>query len=251
MKKIYTLLLVLLAGAVTGFGQCVPDTSITHNVTGIYPDSTAGLPHATVGIPYLTDMQFCVPANAVYLGQNVVIDSMRIVSVLGLPPGFTYSCTPTNCIFLGGTTSCIQITGSAPTSGMIGNYPLTVNLKVSGRLLGIFAQQIDTTNSNYTIVIDENTGLPSISPTAFQVAQNKPNPFRGKTEVMVSSPTSEMLHIKVCDLLGNVLQTETIQVPKGNNNISISSEDLSPGIYLYTISNGRSSKTRRMIVSGN
>lgn len=251
MKKIFTILLLSVIASYSGFSQCVPDTSITHNIPGIYPDSTAGLPHAIVGTAYVSDLQISVPANTTYAGQNVVIDSVRVVSVVGLPSGFTYSCTPSNCIFLGGQTSCVQITGNAPTAGMIGAYPLDVNLKVSGRLLGIIPQQVDTTNSNYVIVIDDNTGLASITSSSFQVSQNKPNPFHGKTEVIISSPVQETIRIKVCDLIGNVLQTQTLSMPRGNNSILLSSDELSPGIYLYTITNGKSSVTRRMIVSGN
>ncbi|HRH64794.1 MAG TPA: T9SS type A sorting domain-containing protein [Bacteroidia bacterium] len=251
MKKLLFLFVFALGVSSSGYSQCVPDTNITHNVSGIYPDSATGLPHAVVGVPYLTDMQFSIPTDTMYAGQPAVLDSIRITYMTGLPAGFTYTCTPPNCIFPGGATSCIQITGTAPTSGMVGSYPIVVGLRVSGRLYGIIAQQIDTSNSNYTIVIDNNTAIATLVPTAFQVSQNKPNPFHGKTEITVSGPTSEELKIKVCDLLGNVLRNETAIVPKGISSIYLTSDELSPGIYLYTITNGRSSVTRRMIVSGN
>lgn len=251
MKKFFSLLLVSIAISFSGYSQCVPDTSITHNVTGIYPDSATGLPHAFVGTSYVADIHLCVPATTTYAGQSVTVDSVRVTAVTGLPSGFTYSCTPSNCIFPGGATSCFQITGNAPTAGMIGNYPLEVSLKVSGRLLGIIPQQVDTTNGNYTIVIDDNIGVATLVPSTFQVSQNKPNPFFGKTDVIVSSPVSETIQIKVSDLIGNVLQTQSLRLPKGNNTVALTSEELRPGIYLYTITNGRSSFTRRMIVSGN
>ncbi|MBK9026296.1 MAG: T9SS type A sorting domain-containing protein, partial [Saprospiraceae bacterium] len=63
--------------------------------------------------------------------------------------------------------------------------------------------------------------------------------FHGKTEVIISSPVQETIRIKVCDLIGNVLQTQTLNMPRSNNSILLSSDELSPGIYLYSITNGK------------
>ena len=119
MKKLITLIAVCFAFSNSSIAQCVPDTAITHNVPGIYPDSATGLPHSYVGLAYLADIQVKVLTDTVYLGFPATIDSIKINSVSGLPAGFTYDCTPSNCVFPGGSDACIQLTGAAPNSGMM------------------------------------------------------------------------------------------------------------------------------------
>ena len=183
--------LIVLAGCLytaTAVSQCVPDSSITHNTSGIYPDSATGLPHAYVGLPYSTDIQFYVPLDTVYQSLPATIVSIDVTGVTGLPPGFTYTCTPSNCVFPGGTNDCMQIQGPAPTTGMIGNYPLVFDLTIHGEVFGT-PQTIPDVVDNYTIVIESTTGLWSLSSGNFAVKQNAPNPFSRYTCLLYTSPS--------------------------------------------------------------
>src|SRR5437868_3192326 len=100
-----TILLVTAVSLMTSgaFSQCVPDTSITHNVPGTYPDTVQNLPHAIVGTPYQAVMQLKVKTDTMItvggFPVHACIDSIVIDSVSGLPAGYTFSCNPSTCSF--------------------------------------------------------------------------------------------------------------------------------------------------------
>lgn len=249
IKRISLIILLCFIFVLSGNSQCVPDTSITHNQPGIYPDSATGLPHAFVGIPYSSVIQVFVPLDTVYNGFPATIDSINATNVTGLPPGFTYICTPSNCSFPGGTSACILLQGPAPTTGMIGTYPILVELDVYGRVFSI-PQTIQDVNDNYSIVIESTTGLWSVSNGSFAVKQNSPNPFGRYSNIPVNSKVNGYINLKITDLLGNVVLNQQRSVQKGINNISVDALNFEAGIYLYTISDGKNSVTRRLVVSG-
>src|SRR4051812_36879308 len=131
-----TLLACFLLFSVYVSAQCIPDTSITHNQPGFYPDTITNLPHAHIGAAYATTIQFKVKADTTFSGIPVPIDSINVQNVTGLPTGFTYLCTPSNCSFPGGSNGCIYLQGPAPTSAMIGTYPIVVQVIAYGTVLG-------------------------------------------------------------------------------------------------------------------
>lgn len=241
--------IVALAFSTLSFAQCVPDSSFTHNVYGIYPDSATGLPPAYVGVAYSTVMYVYVPVDTTYLSQPATIVSIQVTNVTGLPAGFSYTCTPSNCIFPGGSNACILIQGLAPTTGMIGTYPIQVDLLISGIVSGI-PLTLQDNNDNYSIVIEGSTGLWSVSNGTFSVKQNSPNPFGRFTNIPVNSRINAVYSLKVTDLLGNVVLFQEREVAKGISNLSIDASNFEAGIYLYTISDGKNSITRRFVVSG-
>ena len=238
MKRLYTLLtVVLFSGAV--FGQCVPDPTIT--VPGYYPDS---LPYAVVGVPYTTDIQVLVPAT--YSGFS--IDSVRLDSISGLPAGFTYSCNPTTCRFMPLVNACLQITGPAFSASAAGNvYPLTMHLRAFVHL-GPFP--IDTAQSvtQFAIVVDQASGLQTLSKTRFDVSEVSPNPITDQSLLAYSLPAAAGVTVKISNLLGSVLSTRHISSSAGRNTITLNARDYKPGIYIVSLSDGKSTLTRRMVV---
>ncbi|MCC7232341.1 MAG: T9SS type A sorting domain-containing protein [Bacteroidia bacterium] len=231
-------------------GQCIPDTSITHNVPGIYPDSLQGIPYAYVGTPYQTTLQFKVPVDTTYNGLPATIDSIVITGITGLPATFSYSCTPSSCSFPGNSNGCVLIQGPAPTSNMIGIYPLTVDLMVYGKVTGV-PLSIPSSNDNYTLYIDNNISTGGISVSRFGVGQNQPNPARNFTEIPVSLMNHERIEIRITNLLGSVVFRNSYNLPKGISRLRIPVSGLDSGIYLYTVIAGRNTSTQRMVVSNN
>jgi hypothetical protein len=249
VKRVGLVIFAWMSIILTSFAQCVPDTSITHNMPGIYPDSATGLPHAFVGIPYSAVINVFVPVDTVYNGLPAVIQTITVTDVTGLPAGFTYVCTPSNCVFPGGTNACLLLQGPAPTVGMIGSYPILVQLSIRGTVFGV-PQTIPDVVDNYTIVIESTTGLWSVSNGTFAVKQNAPNPFSRQTNIPLNSKVNGKILLKVSDLLGNVVLSEEREVLRGINNLSLDAAKFEAGIYLYTISDGKNSVTRRFVVSG-
>ena len=240
MKRFYALL-AALAIAAGSFGQCVPDPTIT--VPGYYPDT---LPYAIVGVPYTTDIQVLVPAS--YSGFSV--DSVRLDSISGLPPGFSYTCTPAACKYLPLVNGCLQITGPAFGAGSAGNvYPLTMHLRAFVHL-GPFP--IDTSQSvtNYAIVVDQASGVASLSRTHFDVAQVVPNPFSDQASLEFTMPAAGRVTVKVRNLLGSVTSERTIFARPGMNKLPLSAKEYQPGIYIVSLSDGQTTHTRRIVVKG-
>jgi hypothetical protein len=204
MKK---LLLLLVAAGLTGaasFAQCVPDTSITHNDPGVYPDSATNLPHSIVGIPYQTTIQLKVLTDTIAIiftqPVPVTIDNVTVNAVTGLPPGYSYSCTPATCIFPGGSDACILLQGPAPTPPEVGMvYMIHVEVVVSGHITGTGTQVPSQTQNidYYYIQVDDNVGLIPVSSSRFEVMQNNPNPFHGISMVEFSTPSSSMITLKM------------------------------------------------------
>ncbi len=251
MKKILLLVVYICVAMSATYAQCVPDPTITHNVTGIYPDSATGLPHAIVGDPYSATIQLKVVHDTTYLGQPATVDSILITSVsCSYPGGITYLCTPSTCHFVGGSDACILLQAPAPTAGMAGlTYPIIVHVTAYGHVLGGIPASISDNINRYNITVDPNVGVASLSLTKFDVAQNIPNPFKESTMISFSSPSEDLMTLKISNLLGKVVYTKPVHAQKGLNKIELDSKDFYPGIYIYNIGNSKGSVTRRMIVS--
>ncbi len=248
MKKIFLLIAMTFAIVNSGSAQCTPDTSITHNVPGIYPDTLVGLPHSYVGVPYMTDIQVKVFTNTTYMGVPATIDSLVVISVAGLPPGFGYSNTPSSGVFPGGSDACILLSGAAPSAGIVGVYPLTVNLTVYGKVFGV-PQSIPQAVTGYTIYIENNVGISSVSNLSFSVGQNIPNPASSIASIPVYLPKTANVHLSVSNLLGKNVVEKNVILQKGGTSLPLDVQGLPSGIYLYTITYNNQSFTRRMIVS--
>jgi len=127
MKHFAALSLLLIAFAFGASAQCTPDASIT--TPGFYP-SPDSLPCVERGVAFDTVLQFrnFSTVNAADFGipipLTVTVNWVRIDSIGGLPNGITYSCTPANCQFPGGSNGCIDFTGT--TNDPTGNYDLVV-----------------------------------------------------------------------------------------------------------------------------
>jgi hypothetical protein len=246
MKKILLLASIFIFTVSRSFSQCIPDTSITHNEVGIYPDSATGLPHAVVGTPYSEVIQLKVLTDT----SGVTVDSVDITGVAGLPSGFTYQCTPSSCHFPGGSDACILLTGPAPTTGMAGQiYPLTVGVSLYGHLGIIPVNDYPANITRYRLVVDPANGISFLTNEKLNVLQNVPNPFNKTTEISFYSPAGELLNLKISNLLGKVIYTQSLFALKGLNKITLSSKDFNPGIYIYSIGNSKAFITKRMIVS--
>ena len=234
--------------------QCIPDTSITHNVNGIYPDTLTGLPHATVGVPYSTVIQMKVLRDTTYNGAPAQVNTFTITGVTGLPSGFSYTCTPSSCAFPGGSDACLLLQGPAPTVGQVGVYPIVVNLSVAGVLYpGVLniPLTIPSSITQYTIYVDNSTGInTAIMPGRFTVSDLAPNPFSSVSRLLVGAIETGVIRMEIYDLLGNKVREATYPVQRGWNNIMIEADDFRSGVYLTKVFSGKDVFVRRMIVNG-
>ena len=107
-------------------------------------------------------------------------------------------------------------------------------------------KQIDFDGSfEYSEVITADLSTPS----AFELGQNYPNPFNPSTRITYSIPKSSFVTLKVYDILGNEIATLVNQTQDaGNYNVSFNAENLSNGIYIYSLNADNFTDVKKMIL---
>ncbi|MBU2507505.1 MAG: T9SS type A sorting domain-containing protein [Bacteroidetes bacterium] len=87
------------------------------------------------------------------------------------------------------------------------------------------------------------------TPTGFQLYQNYPNPFNPRTVIKFQVPSSKFIKLQVHDLLGGEIQTLANEYKSpGTYEVAFNAENLSSGMYFYTLTDGKYSLTKKMIV---
>ena len=276
MKKVL-LILALTFSYILGFAQCTPNSLYQDSVYNIWPDTIQNLPHATQGVNYYTQIDLKTPTTLIeaasgdssittidtlgtahYVG-NWPVDSMVMVSTIGAPSGIILDCNTPNCMYEGDVVGCANVYGT--TSDPVGVYPITILVNVythgSITVFGIpIAIETDLYSAlgdyeyieGYKIVVNSATGLETFFQDDFALFQNTPNPFAEYTNIQFNAPKSDNVAFKVVDIFGRSVYTEKIAATKGVNTYQFS-YDLSVGIYMYTINNGKESISKRMIVA--
>jgi hypothetical protein len=84
----------------------------------------------------------------------------------------------------------------------------------------------------------------------FELGQNQPNPFTGKTQIGVQSSQAFQGMFTVMDATGKVVIRRYVNVLKGDNQLEIDRDELSgAGMYLYRLEGPGESQIRKMIVN--
>ena len=252
MKK----LLLLFTAALTfvysnsSAQSCTPNLPNGGSHGDIVPDTIVNLPHATVGQPYSTDIQFYVATDTFAQGFNNTIVNYTLNSITGMPAGFAYTTNPSNGVFPGGASSCLNATGN-PIAGQEGTYPLVVN--VTGNLLinGALPFSQAATLNGYKIIIDTDgtVGVSTNASEKFELGQNIPNPSSDVTRISFTSPLAEKMDLNIYNSLGQVIFKKSIDADRGSNEEFISTASFADGIYIYTLRNSSSMLTKRMVVT--
>jgi len=123
MKKIYSLLAVLLVTLSLAHSQCIIDAN-AQTFPGVNP-LPEQLPCVINGAPYDQTLQGQIQQSddisILIISLHVEVDSVSIDSIAGLPNGLTWSKNPD--VLLGGGNGCVQLTGT--TNDPAGRYDLT------------------------------------------------------------------------------------------------------------------------------
>jgi hypothetical protein len=92
-------------------------------------------------------------------------------------------------------------------------------------------------------------GIDPTKPYEFALTQNYPNPFNPNTTISFSLPHSAMTRLQVYDLTGRLVRTlieEDMQL--GNHSIEFQASDLPSGVYLYCLTSGGMTDTKKLIL---
>jgi hypothetical protein len=98
----------------------------------------------------------------------------------------------------------------------------------------------------YTPVADVEDGL---QPEIFSLEQNYPNPFNPTTTIWYALPTAGHATLKVYDLLGREVKTLVDEVRSaGAHSVRFDAGEFAAGVYLYRLTAGGNSRTRKLIL---
>lgn len=256
--------------------QCTPGSI---NVD-FQPTINSTIPAGTVGQAYSTTILFKAPTQltlsladipsnlipsqiapfiGIIGGQQfaVQVNSMTVNGISGQPNGLTGTVGGgVQGSFVAGQQGCLAIAGT-PTEG--GNftvdldiqYTITIDASALGvpLLTGTFPipQPVPSPQARqYNMFVP--TGIEELTGNNFAVAI-APNPFETSTQVMYNTPQPGNVQLVVYNMLGGLVYSNTFEAKAGKNTIVFSSDKLSSGMYIYSLSNGKEVRTGKLTVS--
>ena len=260
-KIIFTSLLTLFS--IFSFSQCIPNPIYQDSLPNIWPAS--GFPDGTVGESYSQIWTMKIPetlieaalgdtafvtvdtlGNSIYIGDWLV-DSVKIMEVLNIPPGMNVDCNTSDGVFPGGTVACADINGTPTTSDWYNLKIITnlyshglVSLNVGGvpLTLPVSLDYFDITGaydtvSRYMITVNNATSIghpTSILKITSLICNNNYFSFG------INSNTSERFQLSITDVSGRNIYTDNITTSVGRNEFQINSS-ISQGIYIIRLQN--------------
>ncbi len=97
-------------------------------------------------------------------------------------------------------------------------------------------------------VVPKRISLQPASTELFSVQQNRPNPWLAETAIAVKTMDEGEAEIRITDMLGRLVFSKKVYLQKGGNEIILKDEDLNKtGLFLYSITKGKTSLTKQMI----
>ena len=87
-----------------------------------------------------------------------------------------------------------------------------------------------------------------LNPNVFEVHQSYPNPADNEATITFTTPRMENIEVKIFNMLGAVVYDQTILAESGVNDVKINTGRMSSGLYIYTVSNGTKTFTKKMTV---
>ncbi|MGE5351491.1 MAG: T9SS type A sorting domain-containing protein [Acidobacteriota bacterium] len=120
------------------------------------------------------------------------------------------------------------------------NHTFMLKDEASGRIENL------TNFGSMTVGVKE---LTSKVPTAYSLTQNYPNPFNPSTTIRYAVPQAGLVTLKIFNMLGQEVATLVhAQQNAGSYEVSFDASRLSSGIYLYNLTSGSFSSTKKMML---
>lgn len=276
MKRLLLLLTTICLLSGINAQTCMPDTTLADTIViSPLPYDAENTPDggitdtACVGLPFAFTLTVNVPDTfQTQLGDAPLIHVAFATegAITYDPPlsGFTYVCNPPDCVFPGGETGCVEVSGTA-TESEIGSHlasfsgsvvvesvlgPLTVDIEFPDPDSPIvppgeydFVVRDPATFDNCDGLVGTNDYLNSV----FNI-RNRPNPFSGQTQIEVQSAISGDFDFRVTSLLGQEVYRQNVNIVQGENVIEFDGSQLPSGIYVYSLTDGRAFVSKKMTI---
>ena len=246
MKNLIKVLFIFsgfIGMAISGYGQCVADTTNCKDINEpgqICPDT---LPAAVLNTLYEQVITIIPPDTFDFGTTAISIHKIIIDSVTNLPPGLSYEANASE--MFPDTAYCVLISGTPTETGIfylniyISPYIYLINDTVK------FLQTKDSTS--LFIQVNSTTGLspPIISQT--KLLPVKPNPFNIRSRIGILADQFGVGELYVYYITGQLVHHEEKWIQPGKNYFDYNGEELTKGIYLYRVSFMGKSFTSRVV----
>jgi hypothetical protein len=287
LKKLLTVVAAVAISAFAANAQapCQNDPIFADSSAGIWPDSATGLPDACIGQSYNAVIQVKTLTDTSVTFQGIpvqlLVKGLKVLDIVGEPAGFVAAAnyndqsgywlnggsdpnwTPIQgCVLISASQSDVDAAANGgPNSD--GVYPIDVYVDVLAKgnpipatytwvsTLGTPPYGAAIKYSSYRIVVKNCTiGIEeSLATNKFDVAPNYPNPFTGVTTIEYNNVKEETINLNVYNTLGALVYSNKYQSNTGKNFIVFDGSKLSAGMYIYTVSNGKETFTRKMTIN--
>lgn len=278
MKKLTFTLSLFASLFITGnvsaqaCGNDGPSVCTSSGVAGGGFQDQNTVPCAERQVAYDQTIQFTMFSQFNFQGQQTV-DSIKFNSIGNLPCGLCWSVNQADKTYTGNENGCIRITGT--TNDPAGQYKLSLNLTawINGLSTGIpvsssLASQagislyfrvkdngssncanVDTAAAanNLTATTGCPVGIEDLN-TAFTQLNITPNPVNSDAKLTFVAEKEAQYTISVTDFRGAVLNRLEMTSNTGLNELLISRNNLSAGVYFVSLSNGKQTVTKRFTV---
>lgn len=192
---------------------------------------------ATTGGPTLTDLGIATAEYAVTAADNVSAGMNTMIHLVfdepvSLEAGKTYLVT--------------MISDGSVRTPVSGNNDWVVSWMNDGTSWGATGGiPMIRLNSDETLAVSERTSAQS----NVVVSQNMPNPSNGSTQINYALPQSARVNVIVRDMTGReVMVVEEGMKAAGKYSVTLNTDNLSSGIYTYTLVAGDVKVTKEMMV---
>ncbi|NUN10801.1 MAG: T9SS type A sorting domain-containing protein [Ignavibacteriaceae bacterium] len=107
--------------------------------------------------------------------------------------------------------------------------------------------QTDFDGSSKIYVLAGEVDITTVS--GFELAQNYPNPFNPETKISFSLPSQENVVIKLYNMAGQEISTlVNSRMDAGNHSLTLCADGLSSGVYLYKMTAGGFTSTKKLSI---
>lgn len=276
LLSVYTLSIGAYAQYCGGSGpsQCTPNGSLTKPGLGPTSDSLAPVVN---GVVSTTVIQFRNYDTARYQGQLVTVVTLKIDSIGNLPTGLCWATDHANNTYTNQEEGCIKVTGT--TCSDPGVYKLFIRVAVDIGLGFPIPINAESVGLKYYVRVKNCGDADILLDTAQATAFSKPvgysatavctpcvvgvqgltlpiselsvvpNPFNNRTTVKFFSEKEMTATERVTNMIGSEVYSKEMEVKAGENISTLDKGTLAPGIYFYTIGNGKNLLTKRITIS--
>lgn len=279
IKKLLLGFAVVAISALAANAQpCTPNPQYVDSLPGVWPDE---FPVACKNADYnLTiDIKTLNDTSVTFSGfpLSLYIKALRVKSLTGLPNGFSYAPAYNGTAGVGadnfpawvngGATEpwtkvqgCVQVSALASAVAQLpnGDNAITVEVDIFAKnkntTPNILQDYIWTSNLSVTVpytfnlVVSPCTDIEENGANKFTVAQNFPNPFTGNTSIPFNTAKEEQLTFKVYNMLGMLVHENNFISKAGKNIYIMDASKYNSGMYVFTMSNGEQTFTRKMTI---